>query len=78
MFTQLKAWYLKTFLPFESQEHPLHAPTFCDEISDLVDAEMGEWGEEGPTDQRPIFNGSMILRSREWFEKNGMEFPEKR
>ena len=40
--TRLKAWYLRTFLPFEMEDHPLYAarteePTFVDEISDAVD-----------------------------------------
>ena len=76
MFTRLKAWYLKTFLPFEDSSHSLHTPPPYDPSTDPDWDDLGH--EEGPSDQRPIFNGSMILRSRKWFEENGMEFPEKR
>ncbi len=39
---RLKAWYFRTFLPFEDPAHPLNTTeqTFCDEISDWVDSEI--------------------------------------
>jgi hypothetical protein len=35
MWEKIKAWYMKTFLPFELEEK--EEPTFIDEISDAVD-----------------------------------------
>ena len=32
---RLKAWYLRTFLPFEMEDHPLHSPKY--EEPDLSD-----------------------------------------
>ena len=65
MLSSLRAWYLRTFLPFEAQEHPLHTPTFCDEIADLVDAEMGVGDEV-----RPMYRGSMIVHTRDWYAEH--------
>ena len=50
MFKQLKAWYLKTFLPFEDPSHPLSSDgsretnsELLDEIEAWVDAEVASW-----------------------------------
>ena len=47
MLQQLKAWYLKTFLPYEAQSHPLFSDgstkydnELLQDISDWVDAEV--------------------------------------
>ena len=59
MFKQLKAWYLKTFLPFEDPSHPLYSDgsvpncngsyddEMLQEISHRVDAEVASW-EDAP------------------------------
>ena len=59
MFKQLKAWYLKKFLPFEDPSHPLYSEGSvpnCNgsydneillEISAWVDAEVASW-EDAP------------------------------
>ncbi len=31
---------------------------------------------EPPPEQKPIFKGSMIYRSKEWFIKNGLKWPD--
>ena len=59
MFKQLKAWYLKTFLPFEDPSHPLYSDGSIkydneleQEIADFVDEELAFEDLIGPNYSR--------------------------
>ena len=61
MFKQLKAWYLKTFLPFEDPSHPLYSDGSIkydneleQEIADFVDEELAFEDLIGPNYSRQM------------------------
>ena len=76
MLKQLKAWYLKTFLPFENPSHPLYCDgsteyenEFLQEISDWVEAEVAVQEEirVGPNYSRQM--GDKPTQYEKWGNK---------
>ena len=45
MLKALYSWYLRTFLPFEQEDHPLYAST-------PVEEDLSDWDDLGPYQQR--------------------------
>ena len=47
MWENIKAWYFKTFLPFEDPDHPLNTGSsdpFCEEMEEWIEAELDSFG----------------------------------
>ena len=74
MFKQLKAWYLKTFLPFEDPSHPLYSDGSIkydneleQEIADFVDEELAFEDLIGPNYSRQM--GDKPAEYEKWGDK---------
>ena len=74
MFRQLKAWYLKIFLPFEDPSHPLYSDGSIkydneleQEIADFVDEELAFEDLSGPNYSRQM--GDKPAEYEKWGSK---------
>ena len=79
MFKQLKAWYLKTFLPFEDPSHPLYSDgsipncngnydnELLQEISDFVEDELDFQDLIGPNYYRQM--GDKLTQYEQWGDR---------
>ena len=79
MFKQLKAWYLKTFLPFEDPSHPLYSDgsipncignydnELLQEIPDFVEDEMDFQVLIGPNNYGQM--GDKLTQYEQWGDR---------
>ena len=70
MFTRLKAWYLKTFLPFEDSSHSLHTPPPYDPSTDPDRDDLGTEVDTNSYSRIPFYKPTQYEKwGDKWYRK---------